>query len=43
MMMEEFFHYYRPSEITQSKDMYNFLPRKLALRLVCKTPDLNRN
>ena len=43
MMVEEFFHYYHPSEITQSKGMYSFLPRSLLLRLVCETPDSNRN
>ena len=29
--MEEFFHRYHPSEITQSKGMYSFLPRTLLL------------
>ena len=42
-MMEEFFHCYRPSEITQSKGMYSFLPRSSSFRLVCETFDLNRN
>ena len=43
MMVEEFFHCYRPSKIVQSKGMYSFLSRKLTLRLVCETPDSNRN
>lgn len=41
--MEEFFHCYRPSEIVQSRGIYSFLLRKPSLRLVCKTPDSNRN
>ena len=41
--MEEFFHCDRPSEIVQSRGIYSFLPRKPSLRLVCKTPDSNRN
>ena len=43
MTVEEFFHYYRPSEITQSKSMYSFVPRSPLLRLVCNTSDSNRN
>lgn len=43
MMMEEFFHYYHPSEIVQSKGMYSFLPRKPSLRLVCETSYSNKN
>ena len=43
MMVEEFFHCYRPSKITQSRGMYNILTRKLALRLVCDIPNSNRN
>ena len=43
MTVEEFFHYYCPLEITQSRGMYNFLPRKPALRLVCDTPISNGN
>ena len=43
MMVDEFFHCYHPSEIVQSKGMYSFLPRKSALRLVCKTLNSNRN
>ena len=42
-MVDEFFHCYHPSEIVQSKGMYSFLPRKLTLRLVCKTLNSNRN
>jgi len=41
--MEEFFHCYRPSEITQSRGMYTFVPRSLLLRLVSDTPNSNRN
>ena len=43
MTVEEFFHRYLPSEITQSKGMYSFMPRSPLLRLVCDTPDSNRN
>jgi len=43
MTVEEFFHYYRPSKITQSKSMHSFVPRSLLLRLVCNTSDSNRN
>ena len=43
LIVEEFFHCYRPSEITQSKGMYSFVPRSLLLRLVSDTPDSNRN
>ena len=41
--MEEFFHCYYPSEIVQSRGMYSSLPRKLSLRLVYETLDLNKN
>ena len=43
MMVEEFFHYYHPPKIVQSKGMYNFLPRKSSFKLMCETLDLNRN
>ena len=43
MTVEEFFHCYHPSEITQSKGMYSFVPKSLLFRLVCDTPDFNRN
>ena len=43
MTVEEFFHCYHTSEITQSMGMYNFLPMSPLLRLVCETLDLNRN
>ena len=43
MTVEEFFHCYHLSEITQSKGMYNFVSRSSLLRLVCDTPDSNRN
>ena len=43
MTVEEFFHYYCPSEIVQSKGVYGILPWKPSLRLVYDTPDSNRN
>ena len=43
LTVEEFFHCYRPTEIVQSRGMYSFLPRKPLLRLVCETPDSNKN
>ena len=43
IMVEEFFHYYHPSEIVKSKGMYSFLPKCPSLRLVCETSNLNRN
>ena len=43
MTVEKFFHYYRTSEITQSKGMYNFVPRSPLLRLMCDTPNSNKN
>ena len=42
LMVEEFFHCYRPAEITQSKGMYNFTPRGPLLRLICENPDSNK-
>ena len=41
--MKDFFHYNRPDEIAQSKGMYSFVPESLLLRLVCETPNSNRN
>ena len=41
--VREFLHCYRPDEIARSKGMYNFVPRSPLLRLVCETPDSNRN
>ena len=43
LMVKEFFHCYHPNEIAQSKGMYSFVPRNSLLRLVCETPDSNRN
>lgn len=43
LTLEEFFHCYRPSEITKSRGTYSFLARKLSLRLVCDTPNSNRD
>ena len=39
----EFLHCYCPDEITESKGMYSFVPRSPLLRLLCETPDSNRN
>ena len=41
--MEEFFHCYCPTEIFQSRGMYSFIPRSPLLRLVCDTPNSNKN
>ena len=43
LTVEEFFHCYRPDEIAQSKGVYSFMPKSPLLRLVCETPDSNRN
>ena len=43
LTVEEFFHYYCPTKIVQSKGMYSFVPRSPLLRLVCDTPDSNKN
>ena len=43
LIMEEFFHCYRPSEIVKSRGIYSFLPRKPSLRLVYETLDSNQN
>ena len=43
LTMKEFFHCYRPDKIAQSKSMYSFVPRRPLLRLVCETPDFNKN
>ena len=43
LTMEEFFHCYRPTEVTQSKGMYNFTPKSPLLRLICENPDSNRD
>ena len=42
-IVEEFFQCYRPTEVTQSKGMYNFTPRSPLLRLICENPDSNRD
>ena len=43
-MVEDFFHCYCPSEITQLRGMYSFLSRRSPLlRLVCETTNSNRN
>ena len=43
LTVEEFFHCYCPTKIIQSKGMCSFVPRSLLLRLVCDTPDFNKN
>ena len=43
LTVEEFFHCYRPAETAQSKGMYSFLPRSPLLRLICETPNSNRD
>jgi len=43
LTVEEFFHCYRPVEITQSKGTYNFAPRGSLLRLICENPDSSRD
>lgn len=43
LIVDEFFHCYRPSKIVKSRGIYSFLPRKPLLRLVYKTPDSNWN
>ena len=43
LTVKEFFHCYHPDEIAKSKGMYSFAPRSPLLRLVCETPDSNRN
>ena len=43
MKVEEFFHFYHLSEITQLWGMYSFMPKSLLLRLVCDTPNSNRS
>ena len=43
MTVKEYFHCYHPSEITQSRGMYSFIPRSPLLRLVCDTLNSNRN
>ena len=41
--MEEFFHYYHPAEVSQSKGMYNFTPKSSLLRLICENLNSNRD
>ena len=43
LTVEEFLHCYHSTEIIQSKGMYSFVPRNPLLRLVCDTPNFNRN
>ena len=43
LIVEEFFHCYRPSKTVKSRGIYSFLPKKPLLRLVYKTLDSNKN
>ena len=43
LTVEEFFHCYRPAEVSQSKGMYNFMPKSPLLRLIYENPDSNRD
>ncbi|XP_075653876.1 uncharacterized protein LOC142624224 [Castanea sativa] len=43
LTVKEFFHYYNPTEIVKSKGMYSFVAKGPLLRLVCDTPDSNRD
>ena len=43
LTVKEFFHRYHSDEIAQSKGMFSFMPKSPLLRLVCESPDFNRN
>ena len=43
MMVEEFFHCHHLSKIIQLRGMYRFVLRNSLLRLVCDTPNSNKN
>ena len=43
LTVKEFFHYYRPAEVSRSKGMYNFTPRSPLVRLICENPYSNRD
>ena len=43
LTVREFLHCYRLDEIDKSKGMYSFVPRKSVLKVICETPDSNRN
>ena len=43
LTVEEFLHCYRLAEVTQSKGIYNFMPRNPLLRLICENPNSNRD
>ena len=43
LTVEEFLHCYCPTKVTQSKGIYNFMPRNPLLRLICENPDSNRD
>ena len=43
LTVEEFFHYYCSTEIVQFRGIYSFVPKSPMLRLVCDTPDFNKN
>ena len=39
LTVEEFFHCYHPAEVSQSKGMYNFMPKSPLLKVIYDTPD----
>ena len=41
--MKEYFHYYRLTEIVKSKGVYSFVLKNPLLRLMCDSPDSNKN
>ena len=43
LTVREFLHCYRLDEIDKSKEMYSFVPRKSILKVICETPDSNRD
>ena len=43
LTVEEFFHCYYPAEVSQSKGMYNFMPRSPLLRLIYENLNSNRD
>ena len=43
LTVQEFLHCYCLDEIDKSKGMYSFVPRKSILKVICETPDSNRD
>lgn len=41
LTLEEFFYCYKPQEIPLSKGFYNFVCRRVTLRLISDMPDSN--